>query len=224
MLLITIFYNAYCGVATPGWRGHSIFLDDGAHHVTVTNNIIYDEKAPAVNAGVFIKSLNNYVVNNIFDIGYAKNGAADIETYICPSGGSTFKNNIIYSGTQGTLQKDGSISDDGDNDRIMYVVNDSANRRYRTTFESLIEMNRNLFYNAFGAVIFKLDNDLTGLEEWKNHEKNTMKYEADSIIADPLFTDPGNHDYSLREDSPALALGFKPIDVSEIGLLSGFKY
>ena len=32
-----------------------------------------------------------------------------------------------------------------------------------------------------------------------------------SLVADPLFTDPGSGDYTLRPGSPAFALGFKPI-------------
>ena len=38
------------------------------------------------------------------------------------------------------------------------------------------------------------------------------------IIADPLFVDPRHGDFTMRPDSPALKLGFKPIDASEIGL------
>ena len=40
-----------------------------------------------------------------------------------------------------------------------------------------------------------------------------------SIIADPLFADPENGDFRLRPGSPALKLGFEPIDRSVIGLL-----
>lgn len=38
-----------------------------------------------------------------------------------------------------------------------------------------------------------------------------------SVVADPLFKDPDNGDFSLDPSSPALALGFKPIDTSTIG-------
>jgi hypothetical protein len=37
-------------------------------------------------------------------------------------------------------------------------------------------------------------------------------------VADPLFVDPEHRDYRLKPESPALALGFKPIDVNEAGL------
>jgi len=40
-----------------------------------------------------------------------------------------------------------------------------------------------------------------------------------SIIADPKFADPGNFDFTIAPDSPALKLGFQPIDTSQIGLV-----
>lgn len=40
-----------------------------------------------------------------------------------------------------------------------------------------------------------------------------------SIAADPLFVDPGQGDFRLKPDSPAVAKGFQPIDVTESGLV-----
>ncbi len=219
-----IIYNAYRGIPTTGWRGHSIFLDDACHHVKVTNNIVYDENAVAVNASTFVKSIDNYVVNNIFDVSYAKNGAADIQPFICPAGGSVFKNNIVYSGSDGILNDDGSLVDGENNGRIMYVLDDSANGGKVSAFDSLDEMGKNLYFNAKGATQFKIDGKLISLEEWQNYEKNTHKYESDSIIADPMFVDPDNKNYNLKENSPAFELGFKAIDASTVGLLPDFKF
>lgn len=49
-------------------------------------------------------------------------------------------------------------------------------------------------------------------EEWQATGQDT-----DSVFADPLFVDPENGDFTLKEGSPAAKIGFKPIDVSEIG-------
>ena len=39
-----------------------------------------------------------------------------------------------------------------------------------------------------------------------------------SVVADPKFADPTKGDFSLAKDSPALALGFQPIDTTDVGL------
>ena len=38
-----------------------------------------------------------------------------------------------------------------------------------------------------------------------------------SIVADPLFVAPEKDDFRLKENSPALAIGFKPFDYSKAG-------
>ncbi|MBI3854538.1 MAG: right-handed parallel beta-helix repeat-containing protein [Planctomycetes bacterium] len=63
---------------------------------------------------------------------------------------------------------------------------------------------KNLFWNPAGT---------KGLpEKWKE-----QGIDKDSVIADPLFVDPDKGDFSLKADSPALKLGFQPIDVSKVG-------
>ena len=41
--------------------------------------------------------------------------------------------------------------------------------------------------------------------------------DAHSIVADPLFVAPEKDDFRLKEDSPAIKLGFKPFDYSKAG-------
>ena len=41
--------------------------------------------------------------------------------------------------------------------------------------------------------------------------------EDGSIVANPCFVSAEDHDFTLREDSPALKLGFRPIDTSDVG-------
>ena len=49
-------------------------------------------------------------------------------------------------------------------------------------------------------------------DDWR-----AMGFDAHSVVADPLFVDPKNDDFRLKPDSPALKLGFHPIDQSKIG-------
>ena len=55
---------------------------------------------------------------------------------------------------------------------------------------------------------------LFSLREWQEDG-----LDAHSVVADPLFVDPDNDDFRLRAQSPALKLGFKPIDTTECGLV-----
>ena len=71
-------------------------------------------------------------------------------------------------------------------------------------------MDYNCYYDATGAEM-----DFGGLEfgQWQAQGKD-----AHSILADPLFEDLEGRDFALRPESPALALGFRPIDTSLAGL------
>ena len=91
---------------------------------------------------------------------------------------------------------------------------------------------RNIFYMGTG----KLTHDWT---DWKKQPISEMNFncwwraegklptkpplgfgqgfDKDSIIADPLFADPTKPQAGSKPDSPAIKLGFKPIDMSNVG-------
>ena len=71
------------------------------------------------------------------------------------------------------------------------------------------KVGRNVYWSTAGAPKFTT----MDFAEWKVFGKD-----VDSIVADPLFVDPANDDFRLQEGSPALKLGFKPIDLSKTGL------
>jgi hypothetical protein len=49
-------------------------------------------------------------------------------------------------------------------------------------------------------------------DEWK-----AKGLDEHSVLADPMFVDAAKRDFSLKPESPALKLGFKPIDISRVG-------
>jgi len=67
----------------------------------------------------------------------------------------------------------------------------------------------NLYFDASGRPINFL---AFTFEEWK-----TKGLDLHSIIADPLFVDPEQGDFTLKPGSPALEIGFKPIEISTVG-------
>ncbi|MBQ7983947.1 MAG: right-handed parallel beta-helix repeat-containing protein, partial [Clostridia bacterium] len=78
--------------------------------------------------------------------------------------------------------------------------------------EGAIVSMRNLVWNKNGALQYSTQKDLDTLEKAK---AAGMEYE--SVEADPLFVDPENGDYTLKPESPAFALGFKPFDWKSCG-------
>lgn len=87
----------------------------------------------------------------------------------------------------------------------------------------LLEITGNLIADP---VLFRTSEE-TGVEtehfaEWdRGHEATVQQFvqRGNEIISgDPGFVDAANADFRLREDSPALQLGFKPIPVEKIGL------
>ena len=51
------------------------------------------------------------------------------------------------------------------------------------------------------------------LDQWK-----ARGHDTNSVFADPLFADAAKGDFRLLPDSPAVTMGFKPIDLSSVGV------
>ena len=67
----------------------------------------------------------------------------------------------------------------------------------------------NCYWNASGPVVFPDGQDLTS--------RQAADQDIGSIVHDPKFRDPGHGDFKLAPDSPAIALGFQPIDPDAAG-------
>jgi len=77
--------------------------------------------------------------------------------------------------------------------------------------ESRLEADHNVYWNARGEPVTFLNDQ--SLEQWR-----AKGLDLHSVIADPKFVDPQGGDFRLKPDSPALKLGFQPIDTSRAGL------
>jgi hypothetical protein len=70
-------------------------------------------------------------------------------------------------------------------------------------------MKNNLYFDTRGSNIRFAGQSF---DAWKAAGRD-----AGSTIADPLFVNAGNFDFRLRADSPALKMGFQPIDMTNVG-------
>lgn len=64
---------------------------------------------------------------------------------------------------------------------------------------------------------FSSQNDLA-LGFHHDGDKEPKGRELVSLMADPLFVNAAKHDFHLKQNSPALRLGFKPFDYSRAGV------
>ena len=81
------------------------------------------------------------------------------------------------------------------------------------------QMDHNLYFDArpdatAGALRFAG----ATLDQWRQRG-----HDQHSRIADPQFLAPGENDFRLKQNSPALKLGFKPVDPAEIGVRKRYK-
>jgi parallel beta-helix repeat protein len=70
-------------------------------------------------------------------------------------------------------------------------------------------LNRNIYWDAREQEIRPAG------KSWQEWQKAGQ--DADSIIADPLFVNAPGYDFTLRPESPALKMGFQPIDLRNVG-------
>ncbi len=141
--------------------------------------------------GIKLK-LNNRAENNIIA------DVIDPRAYIAlregPMTGAAIKRNILYHSS---------------GERCTFIQQDKKGIRGRKpALVKDIDTDYNLYYVAGDS------------EASRKALKLTQRDGADahSLAVDPLFVDPANGDFRLKPGSPALKLGFVPIDISKIGL------
>ena len=171
------------------YGGNGIYTDEGSSYMLIENNICYNVDASAFNQHY---GRMNTVRNNIF----AKSKlwtvrSAKSELHPCV----LLENNIIAcedTSAIGTGYAGGATGE----------------------FHK-IQGKKNLIYDPKGpAKVIELPNRDFGL----NEVQTVYGLEDGSVEADPLFTDYENNDYTLAENSPAYALGFRKIDTSDVGV------
>ena len=180
------------------YGGWGIYTDEGSTSILIENNIVYHTKFGTFNIH-YAKDL--VVRNNIFALGRLQQlsrSKRDPHTTVY------FEGNIIYW-TQGRLLADEYKWQD--EPYKIYVNPYTQPRDTSVTFVS----DWNIFYNPDKP---RAEGEFSGrtwkqwLAEGKDHH---------SIYADPMFVDPGRFDFRLQPGSPALKLGFRQIDLSQVG-------
>ncbi len=88
--------------------------------------------------------------------------------------------------------------------------------------DRLSDASANLVFHPGGRYTVRIGfgSDRLTFDQWRAK----YGFDRDTVVADPLFIDAAHGDYRVRDGSPALALGFTNIDVSQIGLPVDFPF
>lgn len=181
-----------------------VYLDDWTGNCFVYGNIF----VRIAGAAVFLRAENNIIENNIMvDCGSMYRHDA----FGPPLNSRVYHNIYSYSTPTTRMWKLKSARP------LLYAL-------YCHDDAWIQLMDNNLFFNNGGGrdaiILLGQPSDDDGLPvrtislaEWRE-----MGHDEQSIVADPLFANAAKDDYRLKRGSPALKLGFQPIDISEIGM------
>ncbi len=172
----------------------AIRFDDWQCGTTVDCNIIYMCNI----AGITRKNYNHVTNNFIVDVS-------------CKSGYLRFASYPNEKANYGAFIQKNIMMDTGDEMVVFgdgYLVSDGA------CLPQHCNIKGNLYHCA------KNEGDCKA--HIAKMQKLLPTLESDSIVADPMFADIQNGDFSFLPGSPAIAMGIKPIDVKRIGVTSDF--
>lgn len=177
-----------------GYGGFACYNDEGSTGIVVENNIGYNTTGPVYTCN-FGEDL--VIRNNIFAFGrlggVSSNRQEEGISFV-------FERNIV-------------INDYNPIYRVNYDDNtwtDDSNLLWDYTLgQQLISYNK-----SFDELSEPL------IEYFKETNRNTLTNNGlykNAVIADPMFVDVFNYDFTLTDSSPAKDIGFNPIDMSDVG-------
>ncbi|MBZ5719921.1 MAG: right-handed parallel beta-helix repeat-containing protein [Acidobacteriia bacterium] len=145
------------------------------------------------------------------------------------------ENNVVYNNDEGMVNNQGEENTITNN--IFAFGRNTQFQRNRAAYKPSFTYDHNIVYYREGVLMrirpdqgqFTMDyNDYyragghveifiqrSGTQSFREWQANGQ--DPHSIEADPRFVDPERGNFTLRPDSPALRVGFKPIDVSQVG-------
>ena len=168
--------------------GWGIYLDGQTGNYLVESNVVFN----TLSGGLMFNNGGHahLIRNNIFAL--SANQALWPYSEKRPS---ALHNNIVFL-TQGTL--------------LIPHGERSLNERLAAK-EPPGDWDENLYWHTGGADQLRFYRHT--FKEWQ-----ALGLDRHSLVADPQFANSARHDFRLKPKSPALALGFQPIDTSRVGL------
>jgi hypothetical protein len=235
-------FNTYHAAVNVGWSWG--YVGSAAHHNVIEFNNIYNIGQGLMSdvGGIYIlgQQPGTVIRNNlIHDVtAYTgKNGYGGWGIYLdAGTNQVVVENNLIYRTEDGAMRQS-----EGQNNTITNNIfafgRQLQIRRQHGAPELSFTFERNIVYWSDGPLFispleegtYKFDDNLyyctcgsiqiaeprgSGLtyQQWQDKGQDTH-----SVVADPMFVDPENGNFTLKPGSPASRIGFKPFDYSKAG-------
>lgn len=180
--------NLIHDITTFIYGSSCIYPDEGSSHLLVENNVCYN-----TNHHIYDQHFGREIIvrNNIFAFG----GEGEVDL-----GKDQDHNEFV-------LERNILVG----NGRPIYRGGYASKLQGR-----MFQADLNLIWDYAGTPVmgknYMADTQTFSVDQW--HE---LGQDLHSLIADPLFKDVAHHDFTLQPGSPALPLGFHPIDLSTVG-------
>lgn len=177
-------------VRTAQYGGWAIYPDEGSSHMIIENNVCYDTDSTVFNTHYGRELI---VRNNIFALGRE-----------CAMSLGRFEGHNAFTLTGNIILTDGQPLFHG-------PYNGSLQKpAFRSDHNLLFDLSHR---TPAGGV----DYPSHGGQTHALKALQSFGLEVHSKVADPLFRNVKKRDFTLKPNSPALALGFQPIDLSDVG-------
>ncbi len=225
--------------------GFGVYIDDFNPSTAVTGNLIYN-MTHLVNTGktreatiegvIYMKHVDGVCTNNIIAFCQAKNAITfadygDEE----PVENSTARHNIVYEckDTNSACELFGFLPLPGLHypSYAKYLSVTTNDGKFK---DALAFSDDNIYFNTkaetehlTALTDISVRRNLFRLSKIHNAGIWQMRlngYEKNSKIADPMFTDAANFDFSFAPGSPAPAMGIQAVDYTKAGLTDDFLY
>ncbi|XP_062516332.1 uncharacterized protein LOC134191735 [Corticium candelabrum] len=200
----TVVENNVCHhVWSYDYGGWGYYTDEGSSNITIQNNVVYNTKCAGIHQHY---GENNMFVNNIIAFPHQVG---------CVPGKSCVTVAIRSSQHAPGSGGGGPFSSFTFERNIVYITNGSLFLSTIPTGFDNMTFDNNIYWSMkdHTNLTFPPSQHPTTFRQWQAKGKDTH-----SMVADPQFVNAMGFDFMhLQQTSPALKLGFKPIDTSHVG-------
>jgi hypothetical protein len=181
---------------------NSLYSDDGSGMNTFENNLMYGEGQNALyhHCGIENLSKNNFIHRTSFND---------------RNSGTSSRYSTVWAG----CEKNSITSlQSYENQRNIYLLDDIEDFEFARSWDQFYDLAPEFHHNLYWSLAPGDAKDAKiypGKQTW--YEWQDSGNDTDSIWQDPLFEDPLNHVYILKENSPARDMGIVQIELDNFG-------